>query len=197
MMFQIRAPLLISLGLLLAGHEALAKAPMKQAFRISSFSWENCDDGKDPVLIKSLNVEPNPIVEPGNVTVSAETQTSVPLNSPLKVDLTVQKEMAGLWVKVPCVEQIGSCTYEDICNVFDIFLPPGEPCPEPLHTYGLPCHCPFKEVRRCPSSSVLHLSKPNSDFLSPFKPLSPGMLLPSLKVILCHLHFRCGQAALT
>lgn len=37
------------------------------------------------MLIKSLNVEPNPIVEPGNVTVSAETQTSVPLNSPLKV----------------------------------------------------------------------------------------------------------------
>lgn len=58
----------------------------------------------------------------------------------------MQKEMAGFWVKVPCVEQIGSCTYDDICNVFDIFLPPGEPCPEPLHTYGLPCHCPFKEV---------------------------------------------------
>lgn len=37
------------------------------------------------MLIKSLNVEPNPIVEPGNVTVSAETHTSVPLSSPLKV----------------------------------------------------------------------------------------------------------------
>ncbi|KAK1343478.1 hypothetical protein QTO34_016258 [Cnephaeus nilssonii] len=157
MMSLIRAPLLISLGLLLAGHEALAKVPMKQAFRISSFSWENCDGGKDPVLIKSLNVEPNPIVEPGNVTVSAETHTSVPLSSPLKVDLTVQKEMAGFWVKVPCVEQIGSCTYEDICNVFDIFLPPGEPCPEPLHTYGLPCHCPFKEGKYSLPKSVINI----------------------------------------
>ncbi|EPQ11493.1 Ganglioside GM2 activator [Myotis brandtii] len=101
MMSLIRAPLLISLGLLLAGHEALAKAPMKQAFLISSFSWENCDDGKDPVLIKSLNVEPSPIVEPGNVTVSAETQTSVPLNSPLKVSGGGRGDRPGAGGKVP------------------------------------------------------------------------------------------------
>ncbi|XP_015421145.1 PREDICTED: ganglioside GM2 activator [Myotis davidii] len=81
-----------------------------------------------------------------------------------QVDLTVQREMAGLWVKVPCVEQIGSCTYEDICNVFDIFLPPGEPCPEPLHTYGLPCHCPFKEGKYSLPKSVItipHLDLPS------------------------------------
>lgn len=41
------------------------------------------------MLIKSLNVEPSPIVDPGNVTVSAETLTSVTLRSPLKVSLGV------------------------------------------------------------------------------------------------------------
>ena len=41
------------------------------------------------MLIKSLNVEPSPIVDPGNVTVSAETMTSVTLSSPLKVSLGV------------------------------------------------------------------------------------------------------------
>lgn len=157
MMPLMRAPLLIAVGLLLAAPEALAKVLMKKAFRVSSFSWENCDEGKDPVLIKSLNVEPNPIVNPGNVTVSAETQTSVALNAPLKVELTVQKEMAGFWVKVPCVEQVGSCTYEDICNTVDNFFPPGEPCPEPLHTYGLPCHCPFKEGKYSLPKSVFSL----------------------------------------
>uniref|UniRef100_K9IH48 MD-2-related lipid-recognition domain-containing protein n=1 Tax=Desmodus rotundus TaxID=9430 RepID=K9IH48_DESRO len=161
-----RAPILIALGLLLAGPEALAKVSAKQSFRISSFSWENCDEGKDPVLIKSLNVEPSPIVDPGNVTVSAETMTSVTLSSPLKAELTVQKEMAGLWVKVPCVEQIGSCTYEDVCDILDIFLPPGEPCPEPLHAYGLPCHCPFKEGK---------YSLPKSVFTLPHLDL-PGLL---------------------
>lgn len=63
-----------------------------------------------------------------------------------QVELTVEKEVAGIWIKIPCVDQIGSCTYKDICDILDNFIPPGEPCPEPLRTYGLPCHCPIKEV---------------------------------------------------
>lgn len=58
----------------------------------------------------------------------------------------MEKEVAGFWVKIPCVEQLGSCTYEDGCELLNMYIPPGEPCPEPLHSYGLPCHCPFKEV---------------------------------------------------
>lgn len=38
-------------------------------------------------MIKSLTVEPDPIVDPGKVTVSAKTQTNVTLKSPLKVSL--------------------------------------------------------------------------------------------------------------
>ncbi|XP_066129133.1 ganglioside GM2 activator [Saccopteryx bilineata] len=152
-----RAQLLIALALLLAGPEVLAKFWRKQSLWFNKFSWENCDEGKDPVLIKTLSVEPNPIAFPGNVTVSAETHTSVNLDSPLKADLIVQKEVAGFWVKVPCVEQVGSCTYEDVCNLFDTLLPPGESCPEPLHTYGLPCHCPFKEGKYTLPTSVFTL----------------------------------------
>lgn len=37
------------------------------------------------MLLKSLTVEPHPIVQPGNVTISAETQSSIPLSAPLKV----------------------------------------------------------------------------------------------------------------
>lgn len=164
MMPLMRVPLLIALGLLLAGPETLAKVLKTQPFQFSGFSWENCDEGKDPVVIKSLTVEPNPIVDPGNVTISAETQTRVHLSAPLKVELTVQKEVAGFWVKVPCVEQIGSCTFEDMCDVLDMLLPPGQPCPEPLHTYGLPCHCPFKEGTYSLPKSVVtlpHLDLPS------------------------------------
>ncbi|XP_006906487.1 ganglioside GM2 activator [Pteropus alecto] len=164
MMPLMRAPLLMALGLLFAGSEAFGRILKKQPLRFSSFSWENCDEGKDPVVIKSLTVEPNPIVDLGKVTVSAKTQTSVTLNAPLKVELTVQKEMAGFWVKVPCLEQLGSCTYEDICNIFDSFVPPGASCPEPLHTYGLPCHCPFKEGAYSLPKSVItlpHLDLPS------------------------------------
>ncbi|XP_033617426.1 ganglioside GM2 activator isoform X1 [Fukomys damarensis] len=83
-----------------------------------------------------------------------------------QVELTVEREVAGLWIKIPCVEKLGSCTYEDICNMLTTYIPPGEPCPEPLHTYGLPCHCPFKEGT---------YSLPRSDFTVPELEL-PGWL---------------------
>ena len=77
MMPRMQALLLLALGLLFSGPKALAKVLMKQSFWISSCSWENCDEGKDPVLIKRLSVAPNPTVGPGNVTVSVETQMHV------------------------------------------------------------------------------------------------------------------------
>lgn len=137
--------LLLVLGLLFAGPVAPSRLISKRPSQLGGFSWDNCDEGKDPAVIKSLTLQPDPIVVPGDVIVSAEGKTSVPLTSPQKVELTVEKEVAGFWVKIPCVEQLGSCTYENVCDLIDQYIPPGETCPEPLHTYGLPCHCPFKE----------------------------------------------------
>ncbi|XP_026255956.2 ganglioside GM2 activator isoform X2 [Urocitellus parryii] len=189
-----RTLLLIFLGLLLASPAAWARTVLNRPPQLGSFSWDNCDEGKDPAVIKSLMLEPDPIVVPGNVNVSVEGKTSVPLTSPQKVELTVEKEVAGFWVKIPCVEQLGSCTYEDFCDVLNTVIPPGEPCPEPLHTYGLPCHCPFKEVCLClPSPCLL---RPNSDSLRVFKPFSVMILPSSLNILMCHLHFKLGQAAL-
>ncbi|VTJ77481.1 Hypothetical predicted protein [Marmota monax] len=105
-----RTLLLIFLGLLLGGPAAPgAHSPKPPPPQLGSFSWDNCDEGKDPAVIKSLMLEPDPIVVPGNVTVSVEGKTSVPLtSSPQKVELTVEKEVAGFWVKIPCVERLGS-----------------------------------------------------------------------------------------
>nr|AAA52767.1 GM2-activator protein [Homo sapiens]AAD25741.1 GM2 activator protein [Homo sapiens]CAA43993.1 GM2 activator protein [Homo sapiens] len=150
-----QAPLLIALGLLLA---TPAQAHLKKPSQLSSFSWDNCDEGKDPAVIRSLTLEPDPIVVPGNVTLSVVGSTSVPLSSPLKVDLVLEKEVAGLWIKIPCTDYIGSCTFEHFCDVLDMLIPTGEPCPEPLRTYGLPCHCPFKEGT---------YSLPKSEFVVP------------------------------
>nr|XP_020024296.1 ganglioside GM2 activator [Castor canadensis] len=167
MHFLMRTLLLIVLGLLFAGPAAPARIiGLNPSAQLGGFSWDNCDEGKDPAVIESLTLEPDPIVVPGNVTVSAQGKTSVPLISPQKVELSVEKEVAGFWVKIPCVEQLGSCTYEDFCDLLDSFIPPGQSCPEPLHTYGLPCHCPFKEGT---------YSLPTSDFTLPDLEL-PGWL---------------------
>lgn len=68
------------------------------------------------------------------------------LSSLFQVNVTVEREVAGMWVKIPCLDEIGSCHYPNVCDLLDQLIPPPQDCPEPLHTYGLPCHCPFKAV---------------------------------------------------
>uniref|UniRef100_A0A8C3VSD8 Ganglioside GM2 activator n=1 Tax=Catagonus wagneri TaxID=51154 RepID=A0A8C3VSD8_9CETA len=161
-----QAPFLIALGLLLTSPAAPARILPNRLSQLSHFSWENCDGGKDPAVINSLTLEPDPIAIPGNLNVSAEVRTSVLLDDPLKVELTVEKEVAGFWVKIPCVEKMGSCTYNNICDILEILIPLEDTCPEPLHTYGLPCHCPFKAGT---------YSLPESEFTLPHLEL-PGWL---------------------
>ncbi|KAM4747313.1 ganglioside GM2 activator [Rhinophrynus dorsalis] len=112
--------------------------------KLNDFSWSNCDGGSLPGQIKSLSVRPDPITIPGTVTVSTVLSTTVPLESPLKISIIAEKELLGEWLKVPCVDNIGSCTYDHICDLLDDLIPPGQECPEPLRTYDLPCHCPIK-----------------------------------------------------
>lgn len=66
-----------------------------------------------------------------------------------------EKALGDLWIQLPCIDQVGSCTYDDACAMLDNLIPPGSPCPEPLLTYGIPCHCPFKAVRLEPPAGVV------------------------------------------
>ncbi|XP_073677194.1 ganglioside GM2 activator [Garra rufa] len=108
------------------------------------FSWKNCGKQDDPAQLKTLSISPDPISIPGQLTAAASGSTSVALTSPLSVNVTLEREVVGVWVKIPCLDEIGSCHYPNACDLLDQLIPPGQDCPEPLHTYGLPCHCPFK-----------------------------------------------------
>ncbi|KAE8286351.1 Ganglioside GM2 activator Cerebroside sulfate activator protein GM2-AP [Larimichthys crocea] len=126
--------------------------------QILGFDWKNCGKPDDPAAMKSLSLSPDPISIPGDLTASASGSTSVELSAPLSVNVTLEKEVAGFWVKIPCVDELGSCHYTDVCDILDQLIPPGQDCPEPLHTYGLPCRCPFKAGS---------YSLPQSDFYLP------------------------------
>lgn len=98
----------------------------------------------------------------------------------LQVSLVVEKALGDLWVQLPCIDQLGSCTYNDVCTIIDNLIPPGTPCPEPLLTYGIPCHCPFKAV--CPKHWRHRLRTTVGGFgwrLAYMSPLSAGLLLPA------------------
>ncbi|XP_029957910.1 ganglioside GM2 activator isoform X1 [Salarias fasciatus] len=130
--------------------------------RLSSFDWKNCGKPDAPAVLSSLTISPDPISIPGDLTASASGSTTVALTAPLAVNVTLEKEVAGFWVKIPCVEELGSCNYENVCDLLDQVIPPGQDCPEPLHSYGLPCHCPFKSGT---------YSLPQSDFYLPYMDL--------------------------
>ncbi|NXQ06713.1 SAP3 protein, partial [Vidua macroura] len=112
--------------------------------QVGGFAWENCGDKRDPVVLQSLSVAPDPISIPGSLRVSAAVKSGKTMSSPLKAVLVVEKALGDLWIQLPCIDQLGSCTYNDVCSILDELIPPGTPCPEPLLTYGIPCHCPFK-----------------------------------------------------
>lgn len=129
-----------------------------QSVQVSSFDWKNCGKPDAPAVLKTLSVEPDPISIPGDLKAEASGSTTVELLAPLSVNVTLEKEVAGFWVKIPCVEELGSCHYENACDILNQLIPPGQDCPEPLHTFGLPCRCPFKAGS---------YSLPKSDFYIP------------------------------
>ncbi|XP_073669936.1 ganglioside GM2 activator-like [Paramisgurnus dabryanus] len=111
--------------------------------QVFGISWKNCGKQSNPVQMKTLKFSPDPISIPGKLTAEASVTTSAALTSPLSVDVTLKRRTIGFWITIPCRGQIGSCRYPNVCDLLDQLISPGQDCPEPLHTYGLPCHCPF------------------------------------------------------
>ena len=57
-----------------------------------------------------------------------------------QLELHVKKKEI-FWITVPCIDNIGSCTYDNLCEMFAIIN-----CPAPFKKYGIPCQCPVAKV---------------------------------------------------
>lgn len=132
--------------------------------KVQNFAWENCGPPSEPGVIKSLSVSPDPIAVPGDVTVSVSAASTIIFTAPLKAVVTLEKKLGDMWLKIPCVDELGSCVYDDLCAILDSLVPPGQPCPQPLQSYGIPCHCPFKAGTYTLPSSEFFI--PNMDLPS-------------------------------
>ncbi|XP_048779176.2 ganglioside GM2 activator-like [Ostrea edulis] len=107
--------------------------------RVQAFSFKNC--GGDFAGLTKLQIVPDPIKLPGNFNVSASGYMKEGLNSPLQASLTIHKKAAGVWVKIPCIGDFGSCDYDDFCEILQM----ASDCPDPIQKSGLGCQCPFKQ----------------------------------------------------
>ncbi|KAG8225758.1 hypothetical protein J437_LFUL005717, partial [Ladona fulva] len=104
-------------------------------------AWSNCGTDSDPVKINDLTITPEPLSVPGLLTLTADVDLKSNITSPIKVSVIVKKKSFFGWVEIPCLDNIGSCTYEDVCTL----TPFKEPCPPIFSKHNVPCTCPITQ----------------------------------------------------
>ena len=115
---------------------------------LTSFHWNDCGGSAGKVF--NITLSPDPL-HAGTLTVSVNATITKELDAPLKTALSIDIHTFLGWVNVPCIDGIGSCTYDDICDKLK-----GVTCPPSLTSHNITCHCPFK-----PQKDVLPPSKFN------------------------------------
>ncbi|XP_067134713.1 ganglioside GM2 activator-like [Centruroides vittatus] len=102
------------------------------------FYWNKCASS-DAVQMKFLNVSSDLAIVPGSVKLSFNVVVETNISSPLQISLNVHKKISYFWVKIPCMENVGSCSYSDVCALFP------RKCPPPIVNAKLPCKCPISQ----------------------------------------------------
>jgi len=108
--------------------------PSNVSASLLGFSWSSCGSSSDIATLNHLSVVPDPLALPGNVTGFADGSLSKDLVAPLKTSLKLYKK-ALIWVEIPCVSGLGSCTYDDVCQLLEKVAIPDCPIAS--------CKCPF------------------------------------------------------
>lgn len=124
---------------------------MKRWSYVNKFVFTNCAKPEDEqVVVESVSLKPDPLKLPGNVTGGGSVTIKTPFGSPLKMALEIYYKVLGAWIKVPCVEDVGSCTYPDFCKMLKV-----KECPPEITKVGLKCECPFPAGNFTVSSATL------------------------------------------
>ncbi|XP_021372401.1 ganglioside GM2 activator-like [Mizuhopecten yessoensis] len=108
-----------------------------KATMLKDFVFKNCGGNTGSVF--NLTITPDPIRFPGTLTISATVDLKQEISAPLTVVLDMKKDFRGDWIDIPCIANVGSCTYSSLCSDLDMAT-----CPEELKNAGIDCRCPFK-----------------------------------------------------
>ncbi|XP_045204312.2 ganglioside GM2 activator-like [Mercenaria mercenaria] len=117
------------------GHKA-----NKQPVKLKSFSFQDCGGANAMININQVTVTPDPLAFPGPLNVMANFTINSDVGSPLPGDLLIEKKILGKFVKVPCIDNFGSCHYPDLCELLEQVQ-----CPDPIVRIGIDCTCPLKK----------------------------------------------------
>merc|ERR1739838_250731 len=102
------------------------------------FTHEFSDCGGSRMTLASLDVQPDPVPVPGTVTVNAAGEVTQELTGDgLKMKIHMVK-VKPVHMDVPCVDQLGSCTY-DVCT--ELVYPDAPVCA--FFPADIECKCPL------------------------------------------------------
>jgi ganglioside GM2 activator len=135
--------------------------PLSSKLAAHSFSWKNCGSSSDLLVINSLSLTPDPLRAPGTFSLTFDVTIQANFDAPLKLSLELKKYEVFFWLTIPCIDDMGSCTYGNICQQLA-----GLTCPKPFDDNKIPCKCPFPKGRYTLPTSTFDLQKsvPSGDY---------------------------------
>jgi ganglioside GM2 activator len=123
------------------------------SFKLSG-NWANCSSNGQ-IVISQLQYYPQPVVIPGDLWLGVQANVLQDLNV-VPLSIKMYKKVLGFWVKLPCTNGMGSCSFSDVCSQWPI----PSPCPAAYTANHIPCSCPFKAGRySLPLSKLFALQK--------------------------------------
>jgi len=127
------------------------------SFSAAQISYSNC--GGSAVDLTSLTITPSSISLGENITLSFDGQITETIDTTNagKVEVSVKKQILGVWTDIPCIDGVGSCTYDDFCSLFG-----SGSCGPILNGANIPCACPFNAGSYSLNPTVLYLPDDSS-----------------------------------
>ncbi|KAK3788797.1 hypothetical protein RRG08_029245 [Elysia crispata] len=106
------------------------------------FKWASCGPADQLIEVRNLTLGPSPFSFPGTLNFGFDIvfHDTISSDTKVKADLKLQVNTQGTWIDIPCIDNIGSCTYDDLCSILQKIQ-----CPADLQKQGIPCSCPFNK----------------------------------------------------
>ncbi|XP_076445653.1 ganglioside GM2 activator-like [Babylonia areolata] len=112
-----------------------------------SFSVTDCASQKETELMTfpEARLSPYPVPVPGDLSVSGSLRLNRNATGSVSLDVTIERYVGFFWLSVPCISNVGSCTYNDACGLLETNYGAGSgvACPPQVTSTGLRCTCPF------------------------------------------------------
>ncbi|KAF5272467.1 hypothetical protein FQR65_LT04936 [Abscondita terminalis] len=120
---------------------------------ISDLHISQCNsNSSDPITLQNATLQ---IGENNKIQVSGTAIISEDLTSPITTSIIIKKSTWFGWLKIGCINNLGSCEFDDVCSYG---IPVDEECPSDLRRNHVPCRCPIKKgTYTLPPSSFEYL----------------------------------------